>query len=336
MQEKPTFEKLKKTVSSLKGAKVLVIGDIMLDHFIRGKVNRISPEAPVPIVHVTSEKMFPGGAANVAMNLRILGVETAVIGIVGKDTNGRDLKSFLRKAKIDTKGIASLESIQTTKKTRIIAHSQQIVRFDHETPKDISGTDEERVISLVRQIAPSYQAIIIEDYGKGIITQPIVNEIVAIGQKHGIYTSYDPKIGHDIHCKGINLSTPNLEEAKYLSKTVSYTAKLPDHGENLRKALGLNHLLITLGEDGMALFSEETKPYKIPTKAKEVFDVSGAGDTVISVFTAAAVSGASPQEAAYIANVAGGIVVGKLGIATVTPGEILNYLESDYKVRKGF
>lgn len=327
---KPDINHLKEIVENYSKVKILVIGDIMLDHFIRGKVHRISPEAPVPIVHVTNESLMPGGAANVAMNLRALNSETGIIGTIGKDMNGRHLKLLLRKSKINVMGVHSLPNILTTKKTRIIAHSQQIVRFDYETSKDISGENEQHIIEIIKKTVPLYNAVIIEDYGKGIITQSIVDTIITSALEHNTYIAFDPKIGHEINCSGINLCTPNTEEANHLAKSLKRNiGKIPENGDKLRKLLGLKELLVTLGEDGMALFSENSKPYKISAKAREVFDVSGAGDTVISVYTASIVAGATPYEAAYLANIAAGIVVGKLGTATVSPSEINDSLNSE-------
>ena len=330
MSHMQNLERLKKIIAGFPKANILVIGDLMLDHYVRGKVTRISPEAPVPVVHVTSENLMPGGAANVAMNLRALSVNTSIIGTVGEDTHGHALKLELKKAHINTQGITRLQNIQTTKKTRVIAHSQQIVRFDYETPKDLSGEDEKKVIRHLRKMIPASKGIIIEDYGKGTITQNIINEIASLCAEHKVFSSFDPKIGHDLSCAGIDIATPNTEEANYLAKTLrKHIGKIPEHGEHLRSELGLKQLLITLGEDGMALFKEGEKTYRVPAKAREVFDVSGAGDTVISVYTAAVVCGAEPFEATYLANMAASIVVGKLGTATASPEEILTAIEAD-------
>ncbi len=330
MSHRAKLERFEKIISGFPKANVLVIGDIMLDHYVRGKVTRISPEAPVPVVHVTSENLMPGGAANVAMNLRALSVNTSIIGTIGEDIHGHSLKLELKKAHINTQGVTRLENIQTTKKTRVIAHSQQIVRFDYETPRDLTGEDEKKIIRHLRKMIPSCQGIIIEDYGKGTITQNIMTEIASLCAQHKVFSSYDPKIGHELSCAGFDIATPNTEEANYLAKTLKkHIGKIPEHGDHLRSELGLKQLLVTLGEDGMVLFKENEKPFRVPAKAREVFDVSGAGDTVISVYTTAIVCGAEPFEATYLANMAGGIVVGKLGTATASPEEILTAVETD-------
>ena len=267
MSHKAKLERFEKIISGFPKANVLVIGDIMLDHYVRGKVTRISPEAPVPVVHVTSENLMPGGAANVAMNLRALSVNASIIGTVGEDIHGHSLKLELKKAHINTQGVTRLANIQTTKKTRVIAHSQQIVRFDYETPKDLEGEDEKKIIRHLRKMIPSSQGIIIEDYGKGTITQNIMTEIASLCAEHKVFSAYDPKIGHDLSCAGIDLASPNTEEANYLAKTLKkHIGKIPEHGDHLRSALGLKQLLVTLGEDGMVLFMENENPFRVPAK----------------------------------------------------------------------
>lgn len=323
------FPNLKRLIASFSKVKILVIGDLMLDHFIWGKVTRISPEAPVPIVQVTEESEMPGGAANVAHNLNALGVFTSVLGFLGKDVSGKILQALLKKEKINTDGIIYSTNVKTTQKTRIIAHQQQVVRFDRETPKELSRKEETQLLQTIQRLIPKHQGVILEDYGKGVVTQKIVHAVIDLCRRQNIFCAFDPKIGHDLSFKGATLCTPNLEEARYLSKTFCKKMnpeRLPQNGDSLLKGLGLKHLLITLGEGGMALFTQKNKPVFIPTLAKEVFDVSGAGDTVISAFTAAIVAGATPVEAAYFSNIAAGIVVGKLGTAVASPEEILEHL----------
>lgn len=301
--------------------RILVVGDVMVDHFIWGKVDRISPEAPVPVVQVASESKMPGGSANVAHNLISLGAEVGLVGITGQDSNSKELIHLLRQKKIYTHGILSLPDRITTKKTRIIAHSQQVVRVDWEQPQDLDVKTENLVIKHLRKLIPLHDAVVLEDYGKGLMTQAVLDEAVRLCRQKGIFCSFDPKIGHDLNFKGVSLCTPNLQEASYLAKTHGIGA-MPENGGQLREALGVDHLLVTLGEKGMGLFSRDFSPYQIQAAAREVYDVSGAGDTVISVFTASAVAGAKPFEAAFLSNIAAGIVVGKLGTAVVTIPEI--------------
>jgi D-beta-D-heptose 7-phosphate kinase/D-beta-D-heptose 1-phosphate adenosyltransferase len=322
-------QKLKQLIPSFQKTKILVIGDLMLDHFIWGKVTRISPEAPVPIVQVTQESEMPGGAANVAHNLKALGASTSVIGFLGKDISGKILHTLLKKEKINTDGVIHCTGMKTIQKTRIIAHHQQVVRFDRETPKNVSEKEEMELLRTIRRLIPAHQGVILEDYGKGVLTQKVVDTVIDLCLKQNIFCAFDPKMGHDLSFRGATLCTPNLEEARYLSKIFCKKLdpqSLPQSGDSLRKGLGLKYLLITLGEGGMALFAQNDKAVFIPTLAKTVFDVSGAGDTVISTFTTAILAGATPVEAAQLSNAAAGIVVGKLGTAVASPKEILEQL----------
>jgi len=304
-------------------SRIMVIGDLMLDHFIWGDVSRISPEAPVPVVEVQRESRMPGGAANVAKNLSSLGARSAVVGLVGRDLDGNSLEEVLKEDDIGTAGLIRADNLQTTKKTRIIAHNQQVVRVDRDQTQCITAPYREQILSYIRHALHHYDAIILEDYGKGALDQGIISHTIDLCRQKGIYCAIDPKIGHDITFEGASLCTPNLHEARELARLLpEKIGELQSHGDELRSALGLDDLLITLGEDGMVLFSGNHTPFHIPTKAREVFDVSGAGDTVIATFVAAIASGATPCEAAEIANLAGGIVVGKLGTATTTIDEL--------------
>ncbi|EKD28022.1 MAG: RfaE bifunctional protein, partial [uncultured bacterium] len=238
------IKNLKKIINKFKGKKVLVIGDIMLDHFIWGKVKRISPEAPVPVVEVVSESYMPGGAANVAMNLNALGISTDIIGVFGNDSNGELLQKQLKKSKVNTKGMVKSSSASTTKKSRIIAHNQQVVRVDRDS-KNLTSDDEDLIIARVKKMVPLFDGVIVEDYGKGVISQHVFDEIIKVAKQNNIFTSFDPKMGHDILCAGIDLCTPNLEEARYLNKISSpnMPLDLPKQGEQLRENLGINNLL---------------------------------------------------------------------------------------------
>ncbi len=312
-------------VKKFKRCRVLVIGDVILDHYTWGTVSRISPEAPVPIVNVTSETEMLGGAANVAHNLSRLGIHTEVIGLIGEDDDAKSFKRLLRAAAIPTRGLVQSPALQTSRKTRVIAHNQQVVRVDRESTKKTPPAVKEKLVRKFNRLLPDYQAVILEDYGKGVLDQALVNHIIKQCRVMGIYVAIDPKVEHHLHFKGASLATPNTYEAEYLAKWIQKELlTIPGQGDQLRRALGLKHLLITLGEQGMALFMENQTPAFLPTRSKEVFDVSGAGDTVISVFTASIAAGAKPVEAAHMANLAGGLVVGKLGTATLSPNELLD------------
>ncbi|MCX6354398.1 MAG: D-glycero-beta-D-manno-heptose-7-phosphate kinase [Candidatus Aureabacteria bacterium] len=317
-------KKLDRLLGKFDDVNILVVGDLMLDRFVWGSVNRISPEAPVPVVEVTSESDVPGGAANVVNNIRSLGGRAYVCGIIGKDTIGEILLQKLNHEKIDLGGVIVDPHRTTTLKTRIIAHSQQMVRVDKESTAEIPRKEIERIISYVESIVHNLGAIIIEDYGKGLVTQRLVAGLVRLSREHDTILAVDPKRGNIINYRGITLMTPNRAEALWLAgEGKRNTATLEEVGERLLRRLACRAVLITLGEQGMCLFQRSRKLLSIPTTAREVYDVSGAGDTVISTFTLALAAGASMAAAAVISNYAAGVVVGKVGTATANQKEIV-------------
>lgn len=306
------------------GVRLVVVGDLMLDRFIWGSVTRISPEAPVPVVEVTSESDVPGGSANVVTNACALGARTHVCGIVGADPIGGTLREKLSNPRIDLGGIVTDPRRTTTLKTRIVAHSQQVVRVDRESGAEIGGREIARIISYLRSIAPRVDAVIIEDYGKGLVTQGIVDELVRLARRHDFILTVDPKIGRRIDYRGVSAITPNRAEALWLAGAApGDRMALDEAGRRILENLACRAVLITLGEQGMCLFRGGSPPEMIPTAARAVYDVSGAGDTVIAAFTLALCSGASMDEAAIIANSAAGVVVGKVGTASASRGEII-------------
>ncbi len=322
--KKISKQKLKRLFDKFDRLNVLVVGDLMLDRFIWGSVSRISPEAPVPIVEVTSESDMPGGSANVVSNLSALGARTYVCGMVGDDRIGHILRTKLTNQMTDLGGIMVNPHRATTLKTRIIAHSQQVVRVDKENKGEIGFRETSRLIAYVNSVVRTIDAIIIEDYGKGLVTQPLVSELIRLGKKHGTIISVDPKMGHRIDYKGVTTITPNRAEALWLAGVgPGDSAAIDRVGKSLLTRLACMGILITLGEQGMCLFQKGRSPASIPTTAREVYDVSGAGDTVISVFTAALAAGAPMEEAAIVANYAAGVVVGKVGTATASRSEII-------------
>ncbi|MGE4357356.1 MAG: D-glycero-beta-D-manno-heptose-7-phosphate kinase [Candidatus Omnitrophota bacterium] len=337
-------ERLKKIVSSFGKAKVLVIGDLMLDEFIWGEVERISPEAPVPVVWAKKRTYAPGGAANVACNLRSLGANVNLLGIVGKDNNGEILKKELRKRNIDIEGIFSYSQRPTTLKTRIIAGHQQTVRVDWEDTSPIPNSCLREIAEYIEENINHYQAVIIEDYGKGVITPSLLDKIRKIIKKNRIIITVDPKEEHFDYYKGFTAITPNRKETENAIRYLKIKGNIPlninsdklitdeqinQAGIELTRALGLEALLITLGEQGMCLFEKNKKPYHISTVAREVFDVAGAGDTVIATFTLSLSQGAGMREAAHLANFAAGLVVEKLGVATTTREELIARIEDE-------
>ncbi|TAN63601.1 D-glycero-beta-D-manno-heptose-7-phosphate kinase [bacterium] len=328
------YLKLKKAhsiIERFETAKVLVIGDLIMDHFIWGKVKRISPEAPVPVVEVTSESLMLGGSANVANNIHSLGGKALVTGIVGKDDDGKKLVAALKKKSIPTSGIIIDPKRPTTIKTRIIAHSQQVVRFDREKSDKIESETAEKVFNYLKKAIKEARVVVISDYAKGLITEALMDEVVHLCKKHSRPLAVDPKVEHFGFYTGATVVTPNNLEASLASGVdIKDQTSLHRAGELLYSKLGCEALLITRGEQGMSLFEADSDTH-IPTVAKEVFDVSGAGDTVISVLALALASGANFKEAAVLANFAAGIVVGKIGTATLTRDELTNAVATGLK-----
>lgn len=336
------MSKYKEIISKFKRKKILVVGDIILDRYISGSVSRISPEAPVPVVLEESFSYKPGGAANVAHNLAVLGANVTQVGRIGsKDFDGQLLKRDLKRKKIDVSGIVVDKSASTITKTRVIAQHQQIVRIDKETlDADIQGEILDKIKFFVKKKIKEVDAVIISDYGKGMITPDLVTVITSAAIQKGIPVTVDPKVDHFGSYARATCITPNLKEAENAIRNIKIredgggvlglkTDKLVTindievAGQKLLKYLDLDSLLITLGERGMRLFETGKKPFAIETKAREVFDVTGAGDAVISVFTLALTTGATKRKAAELANYAAGVVVGHMGAVAVTAEEIL-------------
>lgn len=323
-------ERLTDIAKSFNKGKVMVVGDVMVDQFIYGTVERISPEAPVPVVEVQSETFMLGGAANVLSNIKSLGGTTSVCGVIGDDAHGKRAKSMFKKIGAETDGLIVDAHRITTKKTRIIAHSQQVVRFDKEVKDNISKTTHKKIMNHISSDITGYDAVIISDYGKGVITKELAAEVVELCKKKNKVITVDPKTNHLLYYKGITSMTPNHHEASLASGIKIIDEKtLEKSGSFLLTFLESDSVLITRGDKGMALFEKDGTISKIPTVAQNVYDVTGAGDTVISVFTLALSVGASFKEAAVLANYAAGIVVGKVGTATVTEDELCSAITLD-------
>jgi len=311
--------------------RILVVGDVMLDQFLWGSVARISPEAPVPVVDFESESFIPGGAANVARNLTALKAPAELFGVIGRDHAATELKRLLLQHEIGCQGLIANGARRTSVKTRIVAHKQQVVRIDRETRDGIAPELTRRLTRAIGEMIAHSTGVIVGDYGKGVVTQPLLEEIKRLCRNHGVWLSLDPKPVHQLSMAGLSLITPNRKEAFELAKLQDETrnsnpladTNLMRVAEKLLQELRPALLLITLGELGMFLCERNQRPVHIPTVAQEVYDVSGAGDTVIATFTLAIAAGASPLEAAILSNHAAGIVVGKIGTATVTPEELL-------------
>ena len=319
--------------------RVLVVGDLMLDRFVYGTVDRISPEAPVPVVKVVQETSMPGGASNVACNIRALGGQAAVAGMIGKDADGIELRWLLTHTGVGVECAMMFAGAATIVKERIIAERQQVVRVDFERPTPWTPRQSDKFLSMLALELDKADGVVIEDYGKGAVTQPVADMVLSVAARRSIPVGLDPKEGHELNMKGITVATPNRKEAFAIAGIVDPGAKespladkaLRRAGEILMEKWELRHLAITLGPHGMYLVSKGKAPRHVPTRAREVFDVSGAGDTVIAACVAALAAGAQFTESAELANIAAGVVVGKLGTASCTPEELLAHMRDQDK-----
>ena len=316
-------ETLFRLIDTFGKGKILVIGDIMLDEFVWGKVSRISPEAPVPVVEVTKEDIMLGGAANVLKNIHALGGQALLLGVIGSDYNGERFMEILKEGGYGTEGIVVDESRHTSIKTRVVAQHQQVVRFDRESKDDLSGKTYKKIIGLLLSVLPRYDVVIVSDYGKGLINRGIISAILRFKKNNGLIVSVDPKIRNFRFYKGVTVITPNQKEAEEACGfEINSSKTLMKAGTLLLKRYGTDAILITRGEYGMSLFQKDGTVKHIPTIAKEVYDVTGAGDTVISALSLALAVKAKWIDACILSNHAAGIVVGKLGTATASSQEL--------------
>jgi len=318
-----------KILTGFSGKTILILGDVMLDEFIWGKVGRISPEAPVPVVEVVGETYRLGGSANVAANIRALDGIPVPIGVVGRDAASERMAELLLEAGIETNGLMRPDR-PTTLKTRIIAHSQQVVRADRESRKPLSPELNGDLAALFLEYLPRAAAIIVSDYDKGVINRELMSTILPRARSANVPVYLDPKVHHADYYRPITLITPNHHEAELLTGTIiDSKTGLEEAGRKLLQRFACEYVLITKGEEGMSLFSaSDGGSHHLPTFAREVFDVTGAGDTVIATLALARAGGAAMEEAAIVANHAAGIVVGKLGTATVSRPELLSAFEA--------
>jgi D-glycero-beta-D-manno-heptose-7-phosphate kinase len=324
-------ERIQYLLDEARKQRLLVVGDVMLDEFVWGKVSRISPEAPVPVVEVQGESFYPGGAANVARNLRPFCKAVQISGMVGRDAAASRLKTLLDEQDIATEGIIESPEIPTIVKTRIIARQQQVVRVDRERRVAASKATQDLALQRLEALLPDVEGVIFEDYGKGFLTQDFVDRFSAIVSRAGKVLTADPNPGNPLRWSGVTAIKPNRSEAFAMAGMTDPGPSddpLDDNpllraGAALLEKFDIRSVLVTLSEHGMILFDREGAPYHTPTRAKEVFDVSGAGDTAIALFTLALCAGGTLQEAAEISNHRSGVVVGKFGTATLTQEELL-------------
>jgi rfaE bifunctional protein kinase chain/domain len=315
-------------ISAFAGKRILVLGDVMLDQFIWGKVRRISPEAPVPVVEVAKETYHLGGAGNVAANIRALGGVPIPVGLIGEDFAGGRLTDILKTNGIEDSGLLAESGRPTTVKTRIVAHSQQIVRADRESKSALSSESNAALAGAFKKWLSSAGAVIVSDYDKGVVNRTLLSEVLPAAQRARIPVLLDPKVHHADYYKPITLITPNHREAELLTgMSIENEHQLEEAGRKLLEKFECPYALITRGEEGMSLFFPGGS-HHLPTFAREVFDVTGAGDTVIATLALAQAGGATMEESATLANHAAGLAVGKVGTATVNPVELLADFDS--------
>jgi D-beta-D-heptose 7-phosphate kinase/D-beta-D-heptose 1-phosphate adenosyltransferase len=319
---------LTKVLSRFTKVKILVVGDIMIDRFIWGKVSRISPEAPVPVVLVDKETFLLGGAANVVNNIHALGGGVSLCGIVGDDEMSEKILQKLNEMGIAAQGVFVGEGRQTTVKTRIIGHHQQLVRIDRETTEELKGPALRKVSEFLKKNMDHFDGMVLSDYGKGLLTKELIRGTIRKAREEGKFVMVDPKVKNFFFYKGATVVTPNTAEASAASGVIIHDLPtLRKAGRLLLRRLNCDALVITRGEEGMAIFEPHQEPFLVPTVAKEVYDVTGAGDTVIGTMALALGAGAGVIEAAKLANYAAGIVVGKVGTATVHRDELMTVIK---------
>ncbi|MDP8224957.1 MAG: D-glycero-beta-D-manno-heptose-7-phosphate kinase [Candidatus Lernaella stagnicola] len=310
---------LQQIVKRFGDARVLVIGDVMADQYVWGDVERISPEAPVPVVRVKRVGHMLGGAANVADNLRKLGVRVSLCGVIGNDETGAKVRDMLAGVEIE-RGLLVSKERDTTVKMRVVAHNQQVVRIDTENPETIGGRYRKRIVEAFKAMMPELDAVIVSDYGKGVIDKNLLDELRKAARKYGVRVAVDPKIRNMAHYRAFTTMTPNHHETGEALgiKLTNVDKEIHAAGRRLRRKLRLESLVVTRGEEGMSLFFGDDKIIDIPTMAREVYDVTGAGDTVIATLTCALAVGANLHDAALIANFAAGLVIAEVGAASVS------------------
>ena len=325
--ERPSPSSLRRHIQRFPQASVLVIGDLILDHYIWGRVSRISPEAPVPVVHVESESMKLGGAANVFNNVLALGGKADICGMIGSDEAGRVLLKELGGKRAARGGVVIDADRPTIKKSRVIAHNQQVVRYDVERKGELKVQLQKRILRYVDSRLREVTCLVVSDYAKGVVTAGLMSDLVRLAALRKVPVIVDPKVEHFGFYKGVTVITPNhLEATQAAGLHGDGDQTIQEAGETIRQRLGCQSVLVTRGEKGMSLFEDHKEGWHIPTQARQVYDVTGAGDTVVGTLALALSTGASMREAATLANYAAGIVVGMVGTATVTTKQLTEVL----------
>ncbi len=329
---KISVERLNEIKKSFEGKRIAVIGDMMLDSYFWGDVRRISPEAPVPVVEIDNEFYRFGGAANVALNLLKLKTNPLPIGVIGKDNEGKIFNSLMEEAGIPSHGIIIDDSRPTTSKTRVIADNQHVVRIDRESKANVNEDIERKIFEAFKNNVHNLDALILQDYNKGVLTKNLIGKIIELANENNLIVTVDPKFLNFFEYKNVTVFKPNKKETED-----AFGVKIGDendvarYGKELLKRLNAKYVLLTLGEKGIALFGDGEGIKQIPTKARSVADVSGAGDTVISTLTVALTAGADIYEAAYLANYAGGLVCEEVGIVPIEIDKLFNVVTEEMK-----
>ncbi len=319
-----TENRLKELLGNINGKKIAVVGDLMVDRYYWGKVSRVSPEAPVPVVEVESESVRLGGAANVANNIQALGGDPILVGLIGDDHPGEVFLETLKERHLATSGIVVEPSRPTTIKTRVIAHGQHVVRIDNESKLECPEHLRHKIIDAVKYSIHDLAGIIVEDYNKGVITKEVIPELIAVANKYHKIITVDPKFNNFFDYKNVTVFKPNRREVEeVLGGRLKTLDDVITVGKEILARLSAQNVLLTRGEEGMSLFESNGEITHLPTNALSVQDVSGAGDTVISTLTLALAAGATIQEAAILANCAAGVVVGEVGIVPILPSELV-------------
>ena len=325
--QSPSPQALRQYIQRFPQASVLVVGDLILDHYVMGKVSRISPEAPVPVVHVESETLRLGGAANVFNNILALGGKADLCGVIGADESGRQLMKELGGKRSGRGGVVIDHDRPTTKKSRVIAHNQQIVRYDVEGRQEIKAALQRRILQYIDSRMRELSCVVVSDYAKGVVSASLMSEITRVAALRKVPVIVDPKVEHFGYYKGVTVITPNHHEATQAAGVHGDDDQsINEAGARIRQRLGCRSVLITRGEKGMSLYEADGVASHLPTQAQQVYDVTGAGDTVIGTLALALSTGASIKHGAILANYAAGIVVGMVGTATVSPKQLTEAL----------
>jgi rfaE bifunctional protein kinase chain/domain len=323
-------KKIGRLKNKFNGLKIAVIGDMMLDCYFWGDVKRISPEAPVPVVEIENEFYRFGGAANVALNISTLGGTPVPVGIIGYDSYGSIFTSLVKETKISSKGILIDDSRPTTAKTRVIAQDQHVVRIDKESKEYLDQKTETRIFSFIKRVIDSLDGIILQDYNKGVLTPSLIKNVIELANKKKKLITVDPKFNNFFEYKNVTVFKPNRKEAgDALGVRIKTDDEVVKAGNMLLEKLNAKYVLLTLGEGGIAVFEQGKDVKRMPTMARKVLDVSGAGDTVISTLTMALAAGADIMEASYLANYAGGLVCEEVGIIPIDKDKLFNTVKKE-------